>query len=102
MDGDEDDDDDDDPQKCPDRSLAIALCLCGAGFGTFTLSPLETYITANHGWRWAVSWPLSNTLACQFWHYLTIFLLSFTNLFLLFHNFSQLFHFSFTCLMTTS
>lgn len=34
------------------RSLAIALCLCGAGFGTFTLSPLETYITANHGWRW--------------------------------------------------
>jgi len=34
------------------RSLAIAFCLCGAGFGTFTLSPLETYIVHSHGWRW--------------------------------------------------
>ena len=34
------------------RSLAIGICLCGAGVGTFALSPLETYITANYGWRW--------------------------------------------------
>ena len=34
------------------RSLAIGICLCGAGFGTFALSPLETFITQNYGWRW--------------------------------------------------
>ena len=33
------------------RSLAIGLCLCGAGVGTFALSPLETEITENYGWR---------------------------------------------------
>ena len=34
------------------RSLAIGICLCGAGVGTFALSPLETWITQNYGWRW--------------------------------------------------
>ena len=33
------------------RSLAIGVCLCGAGVGTFALSPLETEITENYGWR---------------------------------------------------
>ena len=33
------------------RSLAIGICLCGAGVGTFALSPLETLITQNYGWR---------------------------------------------------
>jgi MFS family permease len=48
------------------RSLAIAFCLCGAGFGTFTLSPLETYITAEYGWRWGFLSLAGLALLCVF------------------------------------
>lgn len=47
------------------RSLAIGICLCGAGVGTFALSPLETYITQNYGWRWGfVSLALLSVCCC--------------------------------------
>lgn len=46
------------------RSLAIGICLCGAGFGTFALSPLETFITQNYGWRWGFLSLAGLSLAC--------------------------------------
>jgi MFS family permease len=46
------------------RSLAIGICLCGAGFGTIALSPLETFITQNYGWRWGFLSLAGLSLSC--------------------------------------
>ena len=46
------------------RSLALGICLCGAGFGTFALSPLETFITQNYNWRWGFLSLAGLSLAC--------------------------------------
>ena len=46
------------------RSLAIGICLCGAGVGTFALSPLETFITQNYGWRCGFLSLSALSLAC--------------------------------------
>jgi len=46
------------------RSLAIGICLCGAGVGTFALSPLETFITQQYGWRWGFISLAVMSLAC--------------------------------------
>ena len=45
-------------------SLAIGICLCWAGFGTYGLSPLETLITQNYGWRWCFFSLAGWSLAC--------------------------------------
>jgi len=47
------------------RSLAIGICLCGAGVGTFALSPLETLITENYGWRAAFLSLAGLSLVCS-------------------------------------
>ena len=46
------------------RSLAIGICLCGVGFGTFALSPPETFITQNYGWRWGFLSLAGLSLSC--------------------------------------